>query len=301
MRYGINVIALADGAGSANMSHYGAECVTECISEYLINNFTDIINNEDGTLVKINILDAIVERLEATAKDHECEVRDLSSTLLAVAICDNRYLMIHIGDGVIGYLEDNELKVASHPDNGEHSNITTFVTSNNALTSMRIIRGNITGIVGFVLMSDGTCDSLYHKQTETLAKVIIKLLDRTSLLDTAAFTKKLTDTFRSVIAKNTHDDCSIALLARPISNPREYHDLTFDEKCELLGYNPNNHDTRGIVSRVEDLLTFLEVPKDEQSVVEFLMTKPNHVKKKLKRLQEAGLIVKNNDLYSRAI
>ena len=34
-------IALADGAGSAGMSHFGAEPVTKCITEYLTEHFEE--------------------------------------------------------------------------------------------------------------------------------------------------------------------------------------------------------------------------------------------------------------------
>ncbi|MDR2522727.1 MAG: protein phosphatase 2C domain-containing protein [Synergistaceae bacterium] len=54
-----------------------------------------------------------------------------------------RGLIVHIGDGIIGYLDGAELKIASLPDNGEFSNVTTFVTSNEAAVSMRLFSGLI--------------------------------------------------------------------------------------------------------------------------------------------------------------
>ena len=35
---------------------------------------------------------------------------DLASTLLFVAIKDNKFIMAHIGDGIIGYLKQDEVK-----------------------------------------------------------------------------------------------------------------------------------------------------------------------------------------------
>ena len=54
---------------------------------------------------------------------------DLASTLLFVAIKDNKFIMAHIGDGIIGYLKQDELKIATHPMNGEFINTTVFTTS----------------------------------------------------------------------------------------------------------------------------------------------------------------------------
>lgn len=42
--------------------------------------------------------------------------------LLLAAVSEERFLLVHIGDGVIGYLDGDTLKVASVPDNGEFAN-----------------------------------------------------------------------------------------------------------------------------------------------------------------------------------
>ena len=44
----VQTIALADGAGSAKLSHFGAETVTRCICEEMVQKFDDYFNNEDG-------------------------------------------------------------------------------------------------------------------------------------------------------------------------------------------------------------------------------------------------------------
>ena len=49
------VSALADGAGSAKLSHYGAERITKFICEELSQNFDSYFNNDDGVLVKTEL------------------------------------------------------------------------------------------------------------------------------------------------------------------------------------------------------------------------------------------------------
>ena len=68
------------------------------------------------------MIEVIEKRLEQTAKQQECDMIDLASTLLFVAIKDNKFIMAHIGDGIIGYLKQDELKIATHPMNGEFIN-----------------------------------------------------------------------------------------------------------------------------------------------------------------------------------
>src|SRR5690606_42119695 len=61
-----------------------------------------------------------------------CTFAELASTFLAVAVSAERFLVVHIGDGVIGYVKNGELRVISAPDNAEFANQTTFVTSPDA-------------------------------------------------------------------------------------------------------------------------------------------------------------------------
>ena len=104
----VQTIALADGAGSAKLSHFGAETVTRCICEEMVQKFDDYFNNEDGMTVKQQMIEVIEKRLEQTAKQQECDMIDLASTLLFVAIKDNKFIMAHIGDGIIGYLKQDD-------------------------------------------------------------------------------------------------------------------------------------------------------------------------------------------------
>jgi len=220
-RNSVNIIALADGAGSAKLSHYGAEQAVICVAEHISDNFANLIENNDGKQVKQQILRAVRYSLESLATERECNLSDLACTLLVVAVFEDNFLIIHIGDGVIGYLKNEELKIASLPDKGEFANTTTFVTSDKALASMKLIKGKIEDIAGFVIMSDGTEHSLYDKRTKSLTEATISLMRSACSLEAGVLEKQLFNTLDSVIAKKTQDDCSIALLARPIGMLRE--------------------------------------------------------------------------------
>ena len=87
--------------------------------------------------------------------------KDLAATMLVVAENNDRFIIAHIGDDVIGYLDGDVLKTASAPSNGEHANETYFVTSRDAINTMKLFKGSIKNIAGFVIMSDGTEQSLY--------------------------------------------------------------------------------------------------------------------------------------------
>lgn len=64
----IQVIALADGAGSAKFSHYGAEAVTKFICLELVEKFDTYFATENGVAVKQEILERVLKNLSTTAK-----------------------------------------------------------------------------------------------------------------------------------------------------------------------------------------------------------------------------------------
>ena len=131
---GVHLLGLADGAGSAKFSHFGAETALQATCDYIANNFERIFNETDGVQVKKNILTRILEALRQKAEQLNCSIKDLASTLLFVAIKNNRFLLFHIGDGVIGYWKNDSLKVASKPETGEFSNTTVFTMKQICLT-----------------------------------------------------------------------------------------------------------------------------------------------------------------------
>lgn len=102
---GVYVIALADGAGSASLSHYGAERVVRDMSVYIAEHFLELLNCNDGRKVKEELIEMLQTNLTEEANSRKCDVCDLSSTLLAAAVHENDFILAHIGDGVIGYLD----------------------------------------------------------------------------------------------------------------------------------------------------------------------------------------------------
>lgn len=204
---GVHVIALADGAGSAKDSELGAAMAVETASEFIATRFEDLYEEQDGQLVKLQIYEAVLDRLNQGSQQHRCQPSDLASTLLVAAVKDQRFLIAHIGDGVIGCLKNSSLSVASFPQNGEFANETVFTTSSEALSLMKVSKGEVADIEGFVLLSDGATASLYNPRERQLAAPIKELIQRSQ----PNFLKRVFDEF---IVKRTTDDCSIAVMSR---------------------------------------------------------------------------------------
>lgn len=209
----VSTIVLADGAGSACYSHYGAECVTQIVGELLSDKFESYFQESNASLVKKNLVDNICQELRERAIDLNCDVKELASTLLAVAVKGEDFLIVHLGDGVIGYFRDGDLKVASHPDNGEFCNTTTFTTSSNAMHSMKLLKGQLNNITGFILFSDGTESCLYNSTTKTIVQSISNVFSdiQTEEIDTVE--NDLKETLEEIKTR-TLDDCSIAIMCK---------------------------------------------------------------------------------------
>ena len=210
----VYVITLADGAGSARLSHYGAECVTKCIADELGWNFESYRDETEARIAKERLFQEISGSLQQIAELHDCQLKDLASTLLAVAVKDERYIILHLGDGVIGYCKDGVLKVASAPNNGEFANTTVFTTSSDACSQMKVFRGALNGINGFVLMSDGPEACLYDKKNNELANGLLQILEDASGEDLKEVTEGIEDAMDTVITKHTLDDCSLAFMVK---------------------------------------------------------------------------------------
>jgi len=129
------------------------------------------------------------------------------------------FLGAHVGDGAVGYLKNGVLTLISAPDNAEFANQTTFVTSTGAAESMRLYRGSLDGVAGFVLMSDGAGASLFDPRAGQLAKAGAKLITAVGSAPArqaknSAYRKQLRRLLDTTVRNATKDDCSICILAR---------------------------------------------------------------------------------------
>ena len=122
---GVNIIALADGSGSARLSHFGAEVATFKICDILTSCFDRLFNGNENDIKK-QILSELLNSLSKKAEELKCELEELASTLLVVGVKDDRFILFHVGDGIVGYTKDRKIGVLSTPKNGEFINETIF-------------------------------------------------------------------------------------------------------------------------------------------------------------------------------
>lgn len=207
-RYGVNAIALADGAGSACYSHIGAEVVTHEICQLVCERFMEWYGSPSVEAVQCAWCEALRQRLSETGLPY----KELASTMLVVAVCGDKYIVGHIGDGVIGYLRNGVVQTASKPENGEFANSTIFVTSTEAEQRMQLLKGSLEGIEGFVLMSDGAAASLFAKQRDIFAGAVKSIFSVAPLINKKQMQEILEQELLARLRAKTLDDCSVAFM-----------------------------------------------------------------------------------------
>lgn len=295
VKNGVNVIALADGAGSANFSHFGAERITRFICDDFSENFDSYFAAEDGASVKKELVSKIVIELDDLSKELNCGLKELASTLLFVAVKENQFILSHIGDGVIGYLKDDDLKIASQPENGEFTNTTIFTTSKDVLETMKLIKGNSGDIQGFVLMSDGTEVSLYNKREKKLADVLKRIMSLCLVILPEKIEEQLLSSFEYVIKQATTDDCSIVLMVNDKDSFPGYKNLNDIEKNKLLDFHVSISKKR--LRRYDEILKGLECEQTLKDISKIIHLKPKFTKKHLDKLLQLNLIEKKGARY----
>jgi hypothetical protein len=215
---GFTSLAVCDGAGSCKYSKEGAEVVAKSICNILCNKFDNYYNlityakDEGKKMVAAYIVSKIHKKLNDKARILGADLKDLSSTLLFVAIKNGKYICGHIGDGVLGASKNGNFEVISTPDNGEYANSTFFITGDYAVDKLRIHVGSCEDIDGFILMTDGSSTSLYDKKNNKLARACDKLLNyltKNSEHNTKIYMKNI---MRNLIIDRTLDDCSIGFI-----------------------------------------------------------------------------------------
>lgn len=152
----IAILASADGAGSAPLSHEGSQLACAAIvgevADYLDGKTLAAVTREVAEMWFARVHVAISERASELGRP----VRDLACTLLLAVIGDDRAVFAQIGDGAI--VIDNGAQgyaAATWPQSGEYANTTYFATEHEALRHLQLVFMDNRKVDEVALFSDG--------------------------------------------------------------------------------------------------------------------------------------------------
>lgn len=143
------LIAVADGAGSAILSHVGAaEAVRQLLAVIRRAPLEFKMVTEDQAR---GWMQEVLNHLGTVAKREVTPVSQLACTLLLGIIAKTGAVFVQIGDGGWVVEKDGELVPGTWPQHGEFVNVTTFITTEFALETMQFVRveGKISAVAGF--------------------------------------------------------------------------------------------------------------------------------------------------------
>lgn len=149
-------IALADGSGNNDYAAKGAGKIVEKISKFIVSHF-DELYEMDETQIKFNIIINIKKELYRLCEKYQISLKQLQSTVLAAAMDQRtgKYILCHLGDGVIGGKNGEGYVVLSYPENGVNHRYTRTICSEDVMDVMRIQRGQNAELTQICLLSDG--------------------------------------------------------------------------------------------------------------------------------------------------
>jgi hypothetical protein len=154
--YGILIVAVADGAGSAKFSDLGAKVAVESALDYLesiishnyCSSETDDVNPRNKVFnhiltswdsVSVDVARQAYEAVQHEAIESNLPIRDLASTLMVVIASENGIATFQIGDGsVVVNTFDNRYIALTVPPQTEYINETLFLVSSSAIEQMQI-------------------------------------------------------------------------------------------------------------------------------------------------------------------
>lgn len=287
---GCTAITLADGAGSCSRASEGAQITSSAAAEYLANNFASLWQMSSDHAAHA-ILNAVLTRLAADAKSADTPIREYSSTLLAAAAApDGRFLLLHIGDGVILGLDcSGECHVLSRYEHTGPSNLTTFVTVPD--TPYFIQQGDMgrSGICAFALMSDGVEEKLVNELgCDPHAQLMMQLFFFLSGTDMNAQLKGL---FQLMQNNGASDDLSVNLLADKRCTDRIFSAASSTFRRDVLDLPIGSHQVkrltevlRAVALHPADGMTFRQLSRA------LYLHSPRFAEQQAMRLVEAGLL-----------
>lgn len=208
---GTCAVAMCDGAGSAAFAKDGAEICSKEAARLAAGSF-DLLYRVTGSKREELIVNSVVKLLFQRALELNCDISELSCTLLLAAYApDGRAFLLHIGDGLIlGRTCGGEIQLLSRYEH-EFLNATKFVTSGRTRCITRTFRN----INGFLLMTDGVSEGCMLNSDGAPRQTAQMMMQLSYLLPQEQMQKEY-DMFSKRLQRAKHaafDDISIASLS----------------------------------------------------------------------------------------
>ena len=151
------VIGLVDGSGDTDVNVIAGEKVVDVMTNFLMEHYEKCME-WSRKAINEELLHLIREEIEKVSDRYGISSGELKSTIAVVCIDHelDSYCAVHLGDGIIIGIEEGNVPVPiSYPLNGYTRNETYLTTSKDAVKKMKVFRGKLHHMQGFMMCSDG--------------------------------------------------------------------------------------------------------------------------------------------------
>jgi serine/threonine protein phosphatase PrpC len=213
------LIALSDGAGTAERSQYGAQTAVQAALDALTLSLDPVLPGDEvgwkDTLYAA--FTATRSALESLAEIEEHPLRDYAATIILVVATADRLAVAQLGDGAVvaGDSPDN-LFLVNRAQRGEYANETFFLTQEDAIEQLQVSVVEIAANA-LAVMSDGLTRLAIklpdHEPHLPFFKPLLGFAANTNSEEQAA--RQLEDFLKSErVCARTDDDKSLVLAVR---------------------------------------------------------------------------------------
>ncbi len=174
----VHIIALAEGPEnenadiSAKCSDYLCRTMAVLFSKKFDRYYADTSEAELKAVVSAVSLKALQKKAEEFQVD---DIKSVSSTLLVAAVKGTKAILCHVGDGVIGAVNKNGLKVISCPRSEAFDSSSLLSKNPISREKLDIKRFELTDEISFFLMNRGVSDFAFDSKTKALREIILKM------------------------------------------------------------------------------------------------------------------------------
>lgn len=122
------LVAVADGAGSASLSHLGSRTACTAAILFMKSNAEALANPDAAEECVRQCFAAALLEVKDLARRERASLREFATTLQVAAVGDEHSVFGQVGDGGIVWGEPDKLRIVHWPDQ-EALNVTDFITS----------------------------------------------------------------------------------------------------------------------------------------------------------------------------
>lgn len=174
---GITCIALADGTEFALYGDLGAEIAVKTACKYMEKNFDKLFGYSEEK-ISYEILCAVVRALRKASIIESYDFKNLASTLSILGIKNSEYISVFLGDGIIGKIENGEIRCLSYFDSNKSSKHKYLTTTSECYQRAKVTKGYCNGIDLFFILSDGILDYFYEADEDKMYMNLSKIIKK---------------------------------------------------------------------------------------------------------------------------